>query len=90
MALWQWILIAALVVLAVAAVVVTVSRVSSRQKTERLKKHYGSEYERLVSETGDAKAAEHELTARERNRKKLDIVPLSPSALSDFLSLIHI
>jgi hypothetical protein len=37
-----------------------------------------------VSEAGDSKAAEKELTSRARRRDKLDIVALSPSALTDF------
>ena len=65
-------------------VIVAASFASSRRKTERLKEHYGHEYERLVSEAGGQKAAEKELTARERKRDKLDIVPLKQSALSDF------
>ena len=84
MPIWEWIFIAASVVIVVAAVMVAASFVSSRKKTRRLKQHYGREYERLVSETGGQKAAEKELTARERKRDKLDIVPLTPSALSDF------
>jgi hypothetical protein len=84
MPVWEWILIAAAVVIAIAVVVIAASYVSSRKKTERMKQHYGREYERLVSETGDQKAAEQELTDRERNRKKLDIVALTPSALSEF------
>ena len=83
MPVWQWILIAAVVVVVVAAVIAALL-LSSRRKTARMKQHYGREYERLVSETGDEKAAEKELTARERKRDKLDIVPLTPSALSDF------
>jgi hypothetical protein len=58
--------------------------VSFRIKTKRLKQHYGGEYEHLVSETGSEKGAVRELTTRERKRGKLDIVPLTPSALSDF------
>ncbi len=84
MALWQWILIALLAVVVVAVLVAAAFMASSRRRTERLKRHYGSEYERLVSQTGDHRAAEQELTARERNRKKLDIVALTPSALTDF------
>ena len=84
MPVWEWILIAASVFIVVAAVIVTASLVRSRRKTARMKEHYGREYERLVSETGDQKAAEKELTARERKRDTLDIVPLTPSALSDF------
>ena len=89
MLVWQWILLAAVVVIVVAAVIVAAGFVSSRKKTRRLKQHYGREYERLVSETGGQKAAEKELTARERKRDKLDIVPLTPAALSDFSSRWH-
>ncbi|OBG24207.1 hypothetical protein [Mycobacterium sp. 852002-51057_SCH5723018] len=84
MPVWEWILIAASVVIVVAALVVVASLMRSRRKTARMKQHYGREYERLVSRTGDPKAAEKELTARERKRDTLDIVPLTPSALSDF------
>ena len=89
MPVWEWILIAASVVIVVAAVIVAASFASSRKKTKRLKQHYGREYERLVSETGGQKAAEKELTARERKREKLEIVPLTPSALSDFTTRWH-
>jgi hypothetical protein len=81
---WEWILIAAGAVIVVAAVIVGAARSSSRSRTRRLKQHYGPEYERLVSEAGDRKVAEKELTAREHNRHKLDIVALTPSALTHF------
>ncbi len=84
MAIWLSILIAASVVVGVALVVVAARFVRGRSKTRRLQQHYGPEYERLVAETGDQKAAEKELTARERKRHKLDIVPLTPSAQTDF------
>jgi type II secretory pathway pseudopilin PulG len=84
MPIWETILIVASVVIVVALVIVAVSFASSRRKTERLKEHYGHEYERLASEAGGQKAAERELAARERKRDKLDIVPLTQSALSDF------
>jgi hypothetical protein len=89
MPVWQWTLIAAAVVIVVAGVVVAASFVSNRRKTARLKHHYGNEYERLVSETGGQKAAEKELITRERKRDKLNIVPLTQSALSDFTSRWH-
>jgi hypothetical protein len=84
MAVWIWIEIAFAVVVVVATVIAAVTVISSRRKTTRLKQHYGSEYERLVSETGSEKAARRELITRERKRDKLDIVPLAPAALSDF------
>lgn len=81
---WELILIVTSVVIVVVVIIVVISLASGRRKTQRLQQHYGSEYERLVSETGDQKAAEKELTARERKRQKLEIVPLNPSARSDF------
>jgi hypothetical protein len=84
MSVWVWIAIAAVVVVAIPALIVVLGIFSSRRKTRRLKQHYGREYERLLSETGSEKAANRELTARERKRGKLDIVPLTPAAHSDF------
>jgi hypothetical protein len=81
---WEWIFAAASVVIVVAAVVIAALLLSSRRKTARMKQHYGREYERLVSEAGGQKAAEKELSARERKRDELEIVPLTPAALSDF------
>jgi hypothetical protein len=82
MLVWEWAVIAAAVV--VLAVIVAAILLRGRRKSARLKQHYGHEYDRLVSQTGDQKAAEKELTARERKRDKLDIVALAPSALSEF------
>ncbi|ORW91857.1 hypothetical protein AWB92_16915 [Mycobacterium sp. IEC1808] len=84
MPIWQWILIAACVVVVVAVVVVAAIVGNRRRKSQRLRQHYGSEYERLVSQAGDKQAAEKELLARERKREKLNIVPLKPAARSDF------
>lgn len=84
MAIWEWFFVAAGVLVLVTAVLLAAGFVSRRNKTQRLKQHYGREYERLVAEAGDQTAAEAELTARERNREKLDVIPLTPSALSDF------
>ncbi|MFC9555873.1 hypothetical protein ACFTWF_34195 [Rhodococcus sp. NPDC056960] len=83
MPVWGWILIAAVVVIAVLAVIASRS-VSSRKRTERLKGRFGPEYERTVGEVGDRSAAEDELAARERKREKLDIVPLSPDARAKY------
>jgi hypothetical protein len=44
-----------------------------RRRTERLQEHYGPEYERSLSETGDRRAAEAQLTEREKRHRELDI-----------------
>ena len=81
MPVWGWILIAAIVVIAATAIAIVVARsANSRKKTERLKQRFGPEYERTLGETGEQRAAEDELAARERRRDKLNIVALSPQA----------
>jgi hypothetical protein len=89
MPVWEWILIGAVAVVLIVSAVVAVSMVSFRTKTKRLKQHYGTEYERVVDETGSEKGAVRELTTRQRKRDKLDIVPLTPSALSEFTARWH-
>ena len=83
MPVWQVISIAAVIV-AIAVVIVVAIQARSRNKTERLQQHFGAEYDRTVSEAGSPKAAQKELTNRARRRGELDIVALSPSALTDF------
>lgn len=77
---WSWAVIAAVVVIALLLVVVAAVMANRRKRTERLKDHFGPEYDRAVGETGDPRVAEKELATRERMRKKLDIVELSPEA----------
>ena len=77
---WSWIVIAAAVVIVVAMAVIVARSVNRRKRSERLKTHFGPEYERAVGEAGDQRAGEKELVARERKRQKLDIVALAPEA----------
>jgi hypothetical protein len=72
-----WILIAVLVVVVVAIVALMAGR---NRRSARLKEHFGPEYERTVGELGEQRAAEADLLQREKKRKKLDIVELSPEA----------
>lgn len=81
---WSWVVIAAVVVVALALVVIVARSVSRRSRTERLKSNFGPEYERAVGEAGGQRAAEKELVGRERKRKKLDIVALSPEARAKY------
>lgn len=81
---WETILIAVFAVIAVALQIGAIGYAMNRRRTQRLRQHYGPEYERLVSEAGGQRAAEKELLAREHKREKLDIAPLLPAARSDF------
>jgi len=83
MPVWLWILVIGAVVAVALFLAIAASR---RKRTERLRKRFGPEYERTVSETGEQKAAEQELVERERNRKKLDIRPLSQESLRGYVN----
>ncbi|MDV6271631.1 hypothetical protein [Rhodococcus globerulus] len=83
MPVWGWILIAAIVVIAVLAIIVSRS-MRTRKRTERLKGRFGPEYERTVGQVGEQSAAEDELAAREQKREKLEIVPLSTEAQAKY------
>jgi len=74
---WAWILIAVLVIVVLGIVAWSLSR---RRRSARLKEHFGPEYDRTVGELGEQRAAEAELAGREKKRKKLDIVDLTPEA----------
>jgi hypothetical protein len=77
---WSWIVIAAVVVIAIVLGVFLALSRARRKRTERLETHFGPEYERAVGEVGDQRGAEKELVARERRHQKLDIVALAPEA----------
>jgi hypothetical protein len=57
----------------------------SKRRSEHLRTHFGSEYERQVEEKGSRAKAEADLAERERRVSKLDIRPLSPADQERFL-----
>lgn len=83
MPVWGWFLIAAVVLVVIVGLLLAWGA-HSRRKTQRLREHYGAEYERTLEEAGGQRKAEAELLARERSRKKLDIVPLSLQAKEQY------
>jgi hypothetical protein len=74
---WAWIIIVAAVILIVLAAVWAYTQ--SRRRRQ-LADRFGPEYERAVEERGDRRGAERELSERERQRERLDIIPLSSEA----------
>jgi hypothetical protein len=80
----SWVVIAVVVVIVVVLAMIVARSMGRRKRTERLKSHFGPEYERAVGESGDQGAAEKELVARERNRQKLDIVELAPESRAKY------
>lgn len=80
----QTVLIVALVVVA-AAVLLGVWYWSQQRKRERLREHFGPEYDRVASEEGDPKRADRILSQRQERVNKLDIRPLPASTRDDFV-----
>jgi hypothetical protein len=66
----------ALVGMIVAVVALAVWALMRRNRSERLARRFGPEYERVVNRVGDKTKAEAELDARARRREALRIVPL--------------
>ncbi|SEF60794.1 hypothetical protein SAMN04489712_101575 [Thermomonospora echinospora] len=50
----------------------------TRQRTQRLRRQFGSEYDRTLERHGDRAAAERELRARRERHQELDLRPLDP------------
>ncbi len=78
------ILIVVVIVLLVLALAAAGFLVSRRRNSERLQEHYGPEYERSVSETGNRRDAEAQLTEREKRHDKLDVRDLRPEERDRF------
>ena len=70
---WGWVLIviAVVVVVGVAAWLMTTKR-----RTSHLRQQFGPEYDRVAGETGSRRDAEAELSSREARRAELEIRPL--------------
>jgi hypothetical protein len=74
---WVWVVI---VIAAVVIVALATAMFMGRRRTERLQGRFGPEYDRTVEEADGRRAAERELTEREKRRAELDIRPLAPGA----------
>jgi hypothetical protein len=67
------IVLVVVVVVLVLALIAAGVMLFQRRRTERLQEHYGPEYERSLSEAGNRRAAEAQLTEREKRHRDLDI-----------------
>jgi hypothetical protein len=72
-----------IVVIVVAAALLVLTTVNRRR---RLRERFGPEYDRAVTERGNRREAEAELTKRERHVRELDIRPLSSTARNQYQS----
>jgi len=76
--------IVVIVVLLVLALVAGGVVLARQRRSQRLRDHYGPEYERSLEQTGDRKAAEAELAEREARHRELDIRELEPAERERF------
>ena len=74
---WGWILIAAVAVLLIAAIVMSIRKT---QRRKQLQSQFGPEYDRTIESADSRRKAESELAARQERREQLDIRPLSSAA----------
>jgi hypothetical protein len=65
------------IVVVIVVVIAAVALGAMQMRRRRLQQQFGPEYDRVVSETGNRRKAEAELSARQRKVAKLDIRPLT-------------
>jgi len=73
-----------LIILVLLIVVVLGVVLSRRRRSSQLQEHFGPEYERSVSATGDRRAAEAELAERRQRREEFDVRDLRPEERDRF------
>src|SRR5215469_9023737 len=77
-----------LIWLAVVVVVVVVAAMafvtSQNRRSQRLREHFGPEYQRVLQQEGDARKAEGVLEFREKRREKFTTRPLSEEDKASF------
>ena len=76
-----WIILAAAVALAVVAVGAWFYR---KKQSDRLREHFGPEYDRTVNELNSRTKGESELKAREKRVERLELLALAPPEAARF------
>jgi FtsZ-interacting cell division protein ZipA len=77
-------LIAVVIIVAVVVIAAIVLVVSRKRRSEHLKQHFGTEYDRAVLERGDSTKAEVELINREKRVHSFSIKELTPTTRDRF------
>jgi hypothetical protein len=75
------------IILAIVVIVLVgaVAWMMMQRRTEELRKRFGPEYDRAITEHGGARQAEAELAARQKRVERLDIHPLDPAERERFI-----
>jgi len=78
---------ATVLILAVVVIVIVgaVAWMMMQRRSEDLRKRFGPEYDRVISERGDARQAESELAARQKRVDTFDIRPLEAAERDQFI-----
>lgn len=84
MPIWSYFFIAAALLVVVTLVLLGFFSLTHRKRTQRLKTQFGPEYDKALTDAGSRRAGEEELIARERKRRKLDIVALPQEAQAKY------
>jgi hypothetical protein len=82
MPLWAWILVA-IGVVAVIAILAWTAR--DRQRSARLRRQFGPEYDRALAERGGRREAESDLLARRKRREQIEIRSLDSTTRRGYL-----
>jgi hypothetical protein len=80
----QTMLVVAIVVVAALTLIAFAYGLAQRRR-QKLREHFGPEYEHVVAEAGDPARADRVLSEREKRVKKLDIRPLPETAREQFI-----
>jgi len=72
-------------VIAIVVVIAVVAVVAMEMRRRRLRRQFGPEYDRLVTELGSRRKAETELAARQLRVAKPDILPLTRAETARYL-----
>jgi hypothetical protein len=81
MGTWIWIIVAIAIVIIAALILMAIF---DRQRTTRLRRQFGDEYDRTVRAKESRRSAEAELRGRERQRAEFQIMPLPEQARARF------
>src|SRR3954467_9679278 len=76
---------ALILVIVVILLVGVVAWIMMQRRSQELRKRFGPEYDRVITERGDARQAESELAARQKRVERLDIHPLDVAERERFI-----
>jgi hypothetical protein len=76
---------AIILVIGLIVIVGAVAWIMMQRRTVELRKRFGPEYDRVISQRGDARQAESELAARQKRVDRLDIHPIELAERERFI-----